>query len=61
MESDNNSVFDLVVFIQQIPFIAMYRREDCFDLLKEPDDHEDNKRPTIHQYGVSFLAREVDC
>ena len=56
------SFFDLWCFLQQIPFIAMYRREDCFDLLKEPsDDHEDNERPMIQQYGVRFLACYVDC
>ncbi|KAG6744633.1 hypothetical protein POTOM_051270 [Populus tomentosa] len=27
----------------EIPFIAMYRKEECLSLLKDPDQHEDNE------------------
>lgn len=42
--------------MEQIPFIAMYRREECFDLLKEAsDDYEDEERPLVRTYAVCFL------
>lgn len=45
----------------EIPFIAMYRREECLDLLKEPsDDHEDQERPMIQHYGALWAIQLWD-
>lgn len=45
----------------QIPFIAMYRREECLSLLKDPGQHEGDdenrddfeKTPTLKWHKVT--------
>lgn len=48
-------------FLLQVPFIAMYRKEECLSLLRDPDQHElfnenqDNKDkpPTLKWHKVN--------
>ena len=62
-------LFDLYLIILafssclQIPFIAMYRKEECLSLLKDPEQPEDDdenqdkneKTPTLKWHKVNFL------
>ncbi|XP_011041352.1 PREDICTED: transcription elongation factor SPT6-like isoform X3 [Populus euphratica] len=50
-----------------IPFIAMYRKEECLSLLKDPDQHEDNensddtdKTPTFKWHKVLWALQDLD-
>jgi hypothetical protein len=41
----------------QLPFIAMYRREECLDLLGEPDVNDRDDKPKIQDHEV----RAIHC
>jgi hypothetical protein len=41
----------------QLPFIAMYRREECLDLLGEPDVDDRDDKPKIQDHEV----RAIHC
>lgn len=41
------------MLVKQVPFIGMYRREECLDLLKTSTDEFDYRgRPKIQRYEV---------
>ncbi|MBA0867759.1 hypothetical protein Goshw_003738 [Gossypium schwendimanii] len=51
-----------------IPFIAMYRKEQCLSLLQDPEQHEvddvdqekSDKKPTIKWHKVLWAIRDLD-
>ncbi|KAG6769045.1 hypothetical protein POTOM_024660 [Populus tomentosa] len=50
-----------------IPFIAMYRKEECLSLLKDPEQHEDNENPydtgripTFKWHKVLWAIQDLD-
>lgn len=44
--------------VEQVPFIGLYRREECEDLLKEEptDEFSREEGPTIQQYKVRLCC-----
>lgn len=51
---------DLFVFFDfQLPYIAMYRKEDIFCLLKDPETGEDvsHDKPALRWHKVIMLER----
>jgi hypothetical protein len=45
----------------QLPFIGMYRREECLDLLGEPDINDMDDKPKIRYHEVCSVCCSTFC